>query len=517
VNTSSNAIYRKNRFVKNIAIIGSGFGGLAEAIRLQSRGFKVTIFEKRPLVGGRAYQLVKDGYTFDMGPSLVTAPFIIENVFKAAGRWMKDYVSLVPLDPFYRLYFHDKTFLDYTGDPDRMKAQMAQFSQEDAANYDRFFDDVRPIYDAVITNGLGATPFLTWKSFLSFAPRALALGGLRPVYNFVSRYFRDERHRFAFSFHPLFIGGSPFRAPSIYAMIPYLEREAGVWFARGGMYSLVQAFEKLFKELGGVIHTNAEVSEILVEDGRAVGVRVFGEVHKADAVVSNGDVPWVYKNLLPAQHRRHRWSDRAIDRLHISMSCFLLYIGVKRQYPQLKHHTLILSERYRELVADIFDRKVLPEDFSMYLHVPTRTDPSMAPPGCESMYVLVPVAHLGGSIDWRSAAKPFRERILGFLENEFGLEELRANIEVLEVFTPEDFRDQLNAHLGNAFSIEPRLTQSALFRPHNRSEEVERLYFVGAGTHPGGGVPGVLLGAEATEKCVVEDLVTPSPIQDMHA
>jgi phytoene desaturase len=491
--------------VSTIAIIGSGFGGLAEAIRLQSRGFNVTIFEKRHSVGGRAYQLVKGGYTFDMGPSLVTAPFIIDNVFKAAGKSMKDYVSLVPLDPFYRIYFHDKTFLDYTSDPEKMKRQMAQFNPEDAAHYDRFFHDIKPIYDAVITEGLGGTPFLTWKSFLAFVPRALSLGGLRPVYDFVGKYFRDERNRFAFSFHPLFIGGSPFRAPSIYVMIPYLEREAGVWFARGGMYSVVQAFERLFKELGGTVHTDAEVQEIIVEGGRAVGVRVNGEIHKVDAVVSNGDVPWVYKNLLDARHRRRHWSDRSIDRLHISMSCFLLYIGVKRQYPQLKHHTLIVSKRYRELVGDIFDRKILPDDFSMYLHVPTRTDPSMAPQGSESMYVLIPVPHLGANIDWAAAAGPFRDRILAFLENEFGLEAFRENIEVLEMFTPEDFKHQLNAHLGNGFSIEPRLTQSALFRPHNRSEEVERLYFVGAGTHPGGGVPGVLLSAEATEKCVLED------------
>jgi phytoene desaturase len=489
---------------KKVAIIGSGFGGLAEAIRLQARGFEVTIFEKRPRVGGRAYQLKKGGYTFDMGPSLVTAPFIIEEVFKAAGKSMAEYVSLVPLDPFYRIYYHDKSFLDYTGDSVRMKEQMAVFNPDDARNYDAFFRDVKPIYDAVITEGMGGTPFLTWRSFLSFVPRALSLGGMRPVYSFVSKYFQDERNRFAFSFHPLFIGGSPFRAPSIYIMIPYLEREAGVWFAMGGMYSLVLAFERLFRELGGTIRTNAEVQEIIVRNGRATGVRVDGEVHAADAVVSNGDVPWVYKNLLGPEHRR-RWSDRAIDRLHISMSCFLLYIGVKKQYPQLKHHTLILSKRYRELVSDIFERKVLPEDFSIYLHVPTRTDPSMAPAGSESMYLLIPVPHLGADIDWAEAAGPLRDRLLKFLEEEFGLESFRDNIDVLEMFTPDDFKGQLNSHLGNAFSIEPRLTQSALFRPHNRCEDIERLYFVGAGTHPGGGVPGVLLSAEATEKCVLED------------
>lgn len=491
--------------MKSVAIIGSGFGGLAEAIRLQARGFAVTLFEKRAKVGGRAYQLVKNGYTFDMGPSLITAPFIVERVFQAAGREMRDYVDIVPLDPFYRIYYHDGSYLDYSGDSARMKQELARFHPGDAEQYDRFFADIKHIYDAVITEGLGATPFLTWKSFLSFVPRALRLGGLRPVYSYASKYFRDERSRFAFSFHPLFIGGSPFRAPSIYIMIPYLEREAGVWFAKGGMYSLVQAFEKVFRELGGTIRTNAEVQEIVVENGRAAGVRVGGEVHRADIVVSNGDVPWIYKHLLKPEHRTRRWSDKAIDRLHISMSCFLLYIGTRKQYPQLKHHTLILSKRYRELVEDIFERRVLPEDFSMYLHVPTRTDPSMAPPGGESMYLLVPVPHLGAQIDWQVSAIPFRERILDFLVNEFGMSDLRENIEVLEMFTPNEFASELNAFRGNAFSIEPRLTQSALFRPHNRSEEVRGLYVVGAGTHPGGGVPGVLLGAEATEKCVLED------------
>jgi phytoene desaturase len=491
--------------VKQIAIIGAGFGGLAEAIRLQARGHKVTVFEKRARVGGRAYQLQKNGYTFDMGPSLITAPFIIERVFAAAGKSMKDFLSLSALDPFYRIYFHDKTHLDYSGDPELMRRQMAKFNPSDAAGYDRFFEDVKPIYDAVITEGLGGRPFLTWKSFLSFAPRALRLGGLRSVYSFASKYFQDERNRIAFSFHPLFIGGSPFRAPSIYTMIPYLERDAGVWYAKGGMYSLVQAFEKVFRDLGGQIRTNAEVQEILVEEGKAVGVRVGGERFPADAVISNGDVPWVYKNLLNPRHRR-RWSDSAVNKLHMSMSCLLIYIGVRKKYDRLKHHTLILSERYRGLVEDIFDRKLLSQDFSMYLHVPSRTDSSMAPEGGESIYVLVPVPHLGANVDWSSAAEPFRDRVLNHLEHDFGLEGLRQNIEVLEMFTPDDFKTTLNAHLGNAFSIEPRLTQSAYFRPHNKCEDVRGLYFVGAGTHPGGGVPGVLLGAEATERCVLEDL-----------
>ncbi len=487
-----------------VIIIGSGFGGLAEGIRLKAQGFDVAIFEKRSRVGGRAYQLVKDGYTFDMGPSLITAPFIIDRVFQSAGCRMEDYVDFVPLDPYYRIYFHDGTCFDYSGDPARVKAELAKFDPRDAQAYDRFMQDIKPIYDAVISEGLGSAPFDSWKTFLKFMPRALSLGGMTPVYRFVSRYFRDERSRFAFSFHPLFIGGSPFRAPSVYIMIPYLEREGGVWYARGGMYSLVQAFERLFVEMGGKIFTNAEVREIVIEQDRAVGVVANGEFHRADAVVSNADVPFTYKHLIDRRHRK-TWTERKIDRLHVAMSCFLLYIGVRRQYPQLNHHTLILSKRYRGLVKDIFDRKILADDFSMYLHVPSRTDSSMAPPGCESLYVLVPVPHLGGDVDWGRMTIPFRDKILHHLEHRFGLKDLTRHIEVLETFTPLNFQSELNAYLGNAFALEPRLSQSAIFRPHNRSEDIERLYFVGAGTHPGGGVPGVLLSAEATERCILED------------
>ena len=490
--------------MKHIIVIGAGFGGLAEAIRLQGRGFRVTLLERREKVGGRAYQLVKDGYTFDMGPSLITAPFIIADVFRAAGKRLEDYLDVVPLDPFYRIYFHDKTYVDYSGDSDAMKRQLAAINPADAEQYDRFFRDIKGVYDAVITDGLGAKDFGSLKAFFSFAPRAIMLKALKPVHSFVADYFTDPKSRFLFSFHPLFIGGSPFRAPSVYIMIPYLEKEGGVWFSKGGMYSLVNAFERVFTEIGGELRTGATVEEILVENGRATGVRVNGEEIRADAVVSNGDVPWVYRNLIKPENRR-RWTDRRIDKLHISMSVFLLYIGVRKQYPELKHHTLILSERYRDLIEDIFERKILADDFSMYLHVPTRSDASMAPEGCDSMYLLVPVPHNGSGIDWKQRGPAFREKLLAFLEEEFGLEDFRANIDVCEMFTPDDFESQLLSRYGNAFSIEPRLTQTAWFRPHNRSEDVKGLYFVGAGTHPGGGVPGVLLSAEATEKCIVED------------
>jgi len=486
-----------------VSIIGSGFGGLALAVRLQSAGYQVTIHEKRLKIGGRAYQLVKDGYTFDMGPSLVTAPSIIRSIFEAAGKRLEDYVELEPLDPFYRIFFHDGTHVDYVGDSDRMKAQMRVFNPRDADNYDTFVDATRPIYEAVITDGLGKIPFDTIRSMAAFVPKAARMGALIPVAYFARRFFKDFRHRFMFSFHPLFIGGHPFRAPSIYAMIPYLEKEEGVWFAKGGMYSIVTALGRVFEELGGVIRTDDEVIRIPVEAGKATGVETAAGFTPADAVVSNGDVAWTYRHLVAPEHRR-KWTDRKIERTSYTMSCFLLYLGVRKKYPALAHHTLILAERYKGLIDDIFRHDTLPDDFSMYLHVPTATDPDMAPEGCESMYVLVPVPNLRASVDWNTEKDAYRDKILAFLEA-WGMEGLRENMEVCDVFTPLDFQSELNAYVGNAFAVEPKITQTAWFRPHNRSEDIDSLYIVGAGTHPGAGVPGVLLSAEATLSCIVND------------
>jgi phytoene desaturase len=492
---------------KKAIVIGSGFGGLSIAIRLQGAGLDVKLLEKRELIGGRAYQLKDRGYTFDMGPSLIPAPEMIDSVFRAGGKRFTDYVDLVPLDPFYRICFHDGTDIDYVGDLDRMKAQMAQFNAKDADNLDRFLAKTRPIYDAIIADRLGSRPFDTIKSMIRFMPTVLKLNAFLPVTTFVNRFFKDFRHRFIFSFHPLFVGGNPFRTPSIYLMIPYLEREGGVWFTRGGMYSVVEAMGRLFTELGGTIETSSEVEKIEVRDGKAVGVRTKGAVHEADLVVSNADPGHTYRHLVGAEHRPH-WNDRKLDRQDWAMSCVLLYVGTKRQYPQLEHHTLILTERYKELLRDIFDEKVLPDDFSMYLHAPTRTDPSMAPPGCESMYVLIPVANNQSGIDWSEMGPKFADRVMEYLE-EWGLEELRAETEVLHVFTPDDFESELNATWGNAFAIEPKLFQTAWFRPQNRSEDVDGLYLVGAGTHPGAGVPGVILSAETTYGCIAEDLGLP--------
>jgi phytoene desaturase len=504
------SVFCKNVMKKNdavhVAVIGAGFGGLSAAVRLQAQGFNVTIFEKNERVGGHAYQIKKNGYTFDMGPSLITAPDVIQKVFATAGRRVEDYLELHHLDPYYRIYFHDKTYIDYTGDSDRMKAEFAKFNADDAANYDRFMAEAKKLYDAVITDGLGTTPFMDLKTYFGFVPRALKLNALFPAYTFVSRFFKDFRTRFTFSFHPLFIGASPFRAPAIYLMIPYLEKNGGVWFSKGGMYSFVQALERLFLELGGVIKTSSPVDEIVIDKAtrRATGVKANGTLHPVDAVVSNADFAHTMKKLIKPENRK-KWTDKKVDGLDYSMSAFLMYIGTRKKYPELLHHTLILAERYKELVKDIFDKKILPEDFSMYLHVPTRTDAEMAPEGCESMYVLIPVANLASGLNWENIKQKYADKVLQFLEEDFGMKDLRESVEVLELFTPEDFKRERNTHLGSAWGVEPSLIQTAYFRPHNRSEDVPNMYLVGTSTHPGAGVPGVLMTAETTHKLLCED------------
>lgn len=488
---------------RKVVVIGSGFGGLAIAIRLQSKGFHVKILEKNEQIGGHASQMLKNGYTFDLGPSIITAPNLIEGLFDCANKNLDDYLKFMRLDPYYRIYFHDGSFIDYSGDKAKMKTQMKKFNQHDSENYDLFMEETKKLYDAVIVDGLGSTPF-DLSTMIKFVPRALKLGALTPAHKFVTKFFDDPRHQFMFSFHPLFIGGNPFRAPAIYLMIPYLEKTDGVWFIRGGMYTLVNALKTLFLELGGEIQTEAEVEQIMIEEGRAVGVQANHKFHQADAVVSNADLGYTYKNLITCKNRR-KWTDKKIETMTYSMSAFLVYMGVKKQYPKLLHHTLILSERYKGLIDDIFDHRILPKDFSMYLHVPTRTDPEMAPSGCESMYVLIPVANLLSNIDWSKAKESYTDSILNFLEHDFGMTDLRKHIDVFEVFTPEDFRQKRNSSLGSPWGMEPKLTQTAYFRPHNRSEDINYLYFVGAGTHPGGGVPGVLLTAEATESEILKD------------
>jgi phytoene desaturase len=490
--------------MSDIVVIGSGFAGLAAAIQLQAQGHRVQIVEQRQKVGGRSYQLIDRGYVFDMGPSLITAPDLIDDVFAAAGRRTADYVTIVPLDPFYRIYFDDGRCFDYTGDQARMEAEVARFSPDDVDGYRRFMAGIKVIYERAFAD-LAHQPFLRRADFAKIMPELVRLKAIRSVYSYVASYIRDPHLRMVFSFHPLFLGGNPFTASSIYAIIPYLERLGGVHFALGGMYALVEGFARLFTELGGQITTGAEVAEIIVADGRARGVRTRdGRALPADIVVSNADVATTYKELIAPEWRR-RWTDHRIGRLRYSMSSFLLYLGLDRHYDKLRHHTILIGDRYKGLVGDIFGGR-LADDFSIYLHAPTMTDPAMAPPGHESVYLLVPVPHLGcEDVDWERDGDRFRDRIVHYLEYDFGLPDFARSIVVEHRFTPLDFERELGAYLGTGWQMEPTLFQSAYFRPHNRSEDVRGLYLAGAGTHPGAGLPGVLLSAEITAKLIERD------------
>ncbi|HXK52813.1 phytoene desaturase [Candidatus Nomurabacteria bacterium] len=489
---------------KTAAVIGSGFGGLSIALRLLSEGYKVTIFEKNSSVGGHASQYKEKGYTFDMGPSIITLPFLIDELFQLFGEDRKSYLDLQALDPYYRIYFHDKTYIDYSGDENQMVEQLTRFNTKDGKAYYSFMRYSKNLYKSVILDGLGSKPFLSMFDFIGYFPKALITGAILPSYWVVARFFKDFRARFLFSFHALFIGGNPFITPSVFLMLPYLEKDGGVWFTKGGMYSVVEALSELFKKNGGVIKTNTEVTEIVVEDDAAKGVRVGPEFYSFDIVVSNSHFANTYLDLLKGRSRG-KWKSSKIKKMHYSMSCVVLYLGIKKQYPQLLHHTLIISKRYKGLIQDIFKSKVLPDDFSMYLHAPSRTDKSMAPEGCESLYLLVPVPNLAANIDWDVEAEPFSNKIIDFLENSFGLENLRNNIEVQKVFTPLNFRTERNNYLGACWSLQPRYDQIASLRPHNKAENIKNLYFVGASVHPGGGVPGVILSAKATHKIILND------------
>lgn len=488
---------------KKIIIIGSGFGGLGAAVRLAAHGHRVEIFEKRDQLGGRAYQYEINGFKFDGGPTLVTAPFLFDDIFTAAGRHREDYVQFVPCEPFYKIFDHNGRSLSYNNDPAALNREIDRIRPEDKEGYWKFIESTKPIFEKGFVQ-LADKPFLHISDMLKVTPDLVKMQSYKSVYAYVSQFVKDDFLRQALSFHPLLVGGNPFDAPSIYAMINYLMDKWGVYYAIGGTGAIVDAMGKLFGELGGTVHLNSEVDEILVEGRKATGVRLKdGTVHTADIVVSNADVAWTYLNMIPSQARRWN-SNLRYQAMRYSMSLFVIYFGTKRRYTEqgLVHHNIILSSRYKELLDDIFRHKILADDFSLYLHMPTYTDPSIAPPDTESFYVLSPVPHLGAKdIDWNTMAPIYKDRILGFLEKNY-LPDLRANIIAETYIDPLHFQNTLNSHLGAAFSIEPTLTQSAWFRPHNRSEDFDNLYFVGAGTHPGAGMPGVL-----SSSIIVENLI----------
>ncbi len=481
-------------------VIGSGFGGLAAAVRLGARGWDVTILERDTQPGGRARVFNVDGFTFDAGPTVITAPFLFEELWALCGKRLADHVDLRPVTPFYRIRFHDGQSFDYSGDPEGMRAEIRKLAPADLDGYERFVAMSQEIF-SVGFEKLAHVPFSSWKDMARVVPAMMKLESYRTVYGLVSKFVQSERLRQVLSFHPLLVGGNPFNTTSIYSLIPYLERKWGVHFPIGGTGALVRGLVDLVEGQGGAIRYGATVEEILVQDGRACGVRLAsGEVVAADVVVSNADSAWTYQQLLPARYRR-RWTDKKLSGSRYSMSLFVWYFGTKKRFPEVAHHTIMLGPRYKELLTDIFDRQVLAEDFSLYLHRPTATDPALAPDGCEGFYVLSPVPHLDAGIDWAQRAEPYRKVIERHLEATV-LPGLSASLVASRVMTPQHFRDELLSVRGAAFGLEPVLLQSAWFRPHNKSEEVEGLYLVGAGTHPGAGVPGVLSSARVLDSLV---------------
>jgi len=485
---------------KKAVVIGSGFGGLAAAIRLQTKGYATTLLEMRDKPGGRAYVYEDQGFIFDAGPTIVTVPFLFDELAELVGQPLEKYVTIVPCDPYYRIYFHDGAYFDYVGEQDRLEREIAKFSPEDVRGYRDFLDYSRRIFDRAFTDLADHSFHSVWE-MLKVAPDLIKLRADRSVFAQVSKFIKHPKLRQIFTFEPLLIGGNPLRSSSIYSMIHYLEKTWGVHFVMGGTGALVNGLVKMFEEAGGTLKLNHRVEEIEVERGRVVGVRVGDQRFPADLVVSNGDVANTYRKLIKPEHRR-KWTDRRLEKMRYAMSLVVIYFGTNRTYPHLPHHSIILGPRYEGLLTDIFDHKIVAEDFSLYLHAPTRTDPSLAPPGCECFYVLSPVPNLAGGQDWEAIKEEYADRILASMEKEYLVPDLRNHLVTKRIFTPADFEGVLDAYQGSAFQFEPVLTQSAWFRPHNISEDVEGLFFVGAGTHPGAGLPGVVSSAKVLEKFI---------------
>jgi phytoene desaturase len=481
-------------------VIGSGFGGLAAAIRLSVRGYAVQVLEKLDAPGGRAYVHYQDGFTFDAGPTIITAPFLLEELWTLCGRTFSDDVDLRPMAPFYRIRFHDGTHFDYSGDEEAMLEEVARFEPADVAGYMRFVEDAERCKKLGF-EGLGSVAFDSLGDLIRAIPAFARMGAWRSIYSLVAKHFQNEKLRTVMSFHPLLIGGNPFSVTCAYALINSLERTWGVHSAMGGTGAIVRGMVKLLAERGVPVRCNTPVVKIRVEGKRATGVELAnGEFIAADIVVSNADSAWTYKHLIAPQHRKV-WTDRKIDKGRYSMGLFVWYFGTSRKYHDVPHHMMLLGPRYKELLTDIFKRHKLADDFSLYLHRPTTTDPSLAPAGCDTFYVLAPVPHLDSGTDWAQHAEPYRQAIAALLEASV-LPGLQSHIVTSKVTTPQDFHDRLWSFKGAGFGLEPLLLQSAWFRPHNRSEDVDGLYMVGAATHPGAGVPGVLMSAKALETVV---------------
>ncbi|MFD1610276.1 phytoene desaturase [Sphingomonas tabacisoli] len=487
-------------------VIGAGFGGLALAIRLQSAGVQTVIVEGRDRPGGRAYFWERDGFTFDAGPTVITDPDCLRELWALSGRNMAEDVEIVPVSPFYRLTWPDGTVFDYSNDEPALNAEIANLNPADVAGYRRFLDYSAGVYREGYVK-LGAVPFLDFASMLKAAPALARYQAWWSVYSVVSGFVQNEKLREALSFHTLLVGGNPMATSAIYALIHKLEKDGGVWFAKGGTNRLVAGMVRQFKRLGGELRLGDPVVRIETASDRVTGVRTAsGWQTDTDAVASNADIVHSYRDLLGGSSRGKR-EGRRLQRKRFSPSLFVVHFGVRGTFPHVPHHMILFGPRYRGLLDDIYKGGALAEDFSLYLHHPSATDRNMAPAGHSTFYALAPVPHLGrGAIDWDAEGPRFADRILDEVAKRIGVPDLKERIVTRFHYAPPDFAHHLNAHLGSAFSLEPILTQSAWFRTHNRDDAIPNLYFVGAGTHPGAGIPGVVGSAKATAGLMLADL-----------
>ena len=486
-------------------VIGAGLGGLASAMRLGAMGYRVSVFDKLDVPGGRGSAIWKDGHRFDLGPTIVTVPQVFRALWAACGRKFDDDIDLRSLDPFYEIRWPDGSHFSASGDTDRMVEEIRRLSPSDVDGYYKFLSDSAARYWFGFED-LGRRSLHRFRDLVAVLPTFARMRADRSVYAHAARRVKDERLRMALSFHPLFIGGDPFNVTSMYILVSHLEKEFGVHYAMGGVAEIARVMAEIIHSQGGIVRMGQEVDEILFKGDRASGVRLAGgEIVAADLVVSNADAGWTYSHLLRNRPRK-RWTDAKLDRSRWSMGLFVWYFGTKGtrgKWRDVGHHTILNGPRYKGLVQDIFLNGKLSDDMSLYVHRPSETDPSAAPEGDDTFYVLSPVPHLGheNGVDWTVERDRYRKKMLDVLETQL-LPGLSEHLGPEEILTPVDFKDRYNAPFGTGFSIEPRILQSAWFRPHNISEEAENLFLVGAGTHPGAGLPGVMSSAEVLEQLV---------------
>ncbi|MEM7243042.1 MAG: phytoene desaturase [Pseudomonadota bacterium] len=490
---------------KHALVIGAGFGGLAAAMRLGAKGYQVTILDRLDVVGGRASSVQMGGHRFDLGPTIVTVPHVFEDLFAATGRKLADYADIRPLDPYYEIRWQDGSQFFASQDLDNIRAQIAKMAPSELAGFEKFLKLSKTRYHFGFEN-LGRRSLHKLTDFLPTLPKFAALRADRSILTLAKKCFKDPRLQMAFSFHPLFIGGDPNNVTSVYALVSYLEAEYGVHYAMGGAGALANAMAKVIREQGGQIFLDTTVDRIVTKDNRAIGVEISnGEHISADLIVSNADSGHTYQRLLRDLPKK-RWSDSKLKSSRWSMGLFVWYFGTKGtrgMWSDVGHHTILNGPRYKGLLEDIFIKGHLADDMSLYIHRPAITDPTVAPEGDDTFYALSPVPHLGhdSPYDWDKLAETYKAKLAKQLDK-YVLPGFQNYLTEELIFTPETFRDRYLSPYGSAFSLEPRIFQSAWFRPHNISEDVKGLYLVGAGTHPGAGLPGVVSTAEVMDKLV---------------